>query len=138
MASSVVLGCKRDSRTSGRVPLFFRREEKSRRTRKIALVRDCMARIEKLDDTQIQERLATVPGWSVEGGKLHRELKFADFNEAFGFMTRVALHAEKADHHPEWFNVYSTVRIDLTTHDCGGISARDFDLAAQINAAAGR
>jgi 4a-hydroxytetrahydrobiopterin dehydratase len=97
-----------------------------------------MARIEKLDDTQIQERLATVPGWSVEGGKLHRELKFADFNEAFGFMTRVALHAEKADHHPEWFNVYSTVRIDLTTHDCGGISARDFDLAAQINAAAGR
>jgi 4a-hydroxytetrahydrobiopterin dehydratase len=93
-----------------------------------------MARVDKLSDAQIQERLGEFDGWSVEAGKLHRELSFANFNEAFGFMARVALHAEQMNHHPEWFNVYATVRIDLTTHECGGISARDFELAAKIDA----
>ena len=93
-------------------------------------------KIQKLTDDEIAQRLAKLPNWKVEAGKLHRELKFADFVTAFGFMTRVALLAEKADHHPEWFNVYNKVRIDLTTHDAGGISARDFDLAGKIDAAA--
>ncbi len=93
-----------------------------------------MRRAEKLTDEQIAERLARHPQWSIEAGKLHRELKFADFNEAWGFMARIALHAEQMNHHPEWFNVWSTVRIDLTTHDCGGISDRDFALAEKIDA----
>jgi len=66
-------------------------------------------------------------------GKLHRELRFADFSAAFGFMTRVALAAEKADHHPEWSNVWNRVTIDLTTHDAGGITANDVALAQHIN-----
>lgn len=93
-----------------------------------------MAKIEKLSDAEIEKRLASHTKWSVVAGKLHRELKFADFNEAFAFMTRVALAAEVMNHHPEWFNVYATVRIDLTTHDAGGISDRDFALADKIDA----
>jgi 4a-hydroxytetrahydrobiopterin dehydratase len=89
--------------------------------------------ITKLSAHEIQARLAEHPSWSLAAGKLHRELKFASFVEAFGFMTRVALLAEKADHHPEWSNVYSRVVIDLTTHDCDGLSERDFALAAQID-----
>lgn len=96
-----------------------------------------MSKIQKLSDEEIQERLSKLPGWSIENGKLHRELKFGDFSEAFGFMARVALAAEAINHHPEWFNVWSTVRIDLTTHDAGGLSARDFDLASKINSYAG-
>lgn len=87
----------------------------------------------KLTDEQIQEHLSQVPGWTLENGKLHRELKFGNFVEAFGFMSQVAMHAEKADHHPEWFNVYNNVCIDLATHDVGGISEKDFDLAKKIN-----
>lgn len=90
--------------------------------------------ISKLNDTEIQARLSTVPGWSIDQGKLYRELKFADFVAAFGFMAKVAILAEKQDHHPEWFNVWNTVRIHLTTHDAGGISERDFQLATAINA----
>jgi 4a-hydroxytetrahydrobiopterin dehydratase len=89
--------------------------------------------IAKLSDAEVRERLGHVPGWNVEGEKLRREFKFSDFVAAFGFMTRVALLAEKADHHPEWFNVYNKVRIDLTTHDAGGLSERDFELAKQID-----
>ncbi len=96
-----------------------------------------MTRPEKLTEEQIATALTDRPGWSVEAGKLHRELKFADFSEAFGFMSRVALAAEAMNHHPEWFNVYSTVRIDLTTHDAGGISELDFALAAKIDGYAG-
>ena len=87
----------------------------------------------KLSESEIEARLEKHPGWAVVGEKLHRELKFRDFNEAWGFMCRVALVAERMDHHPEWFNVYSTVKIDLTTHDAGGISERDFALAAAID-----
>ena len=88
----------------------------------------------KLSNEQIQERLQALPGWSLKADKLHRELAFPDFVRAFGFMTRVALVAERMDHHPEWSNVYGRVVIDLTTHDAGGISERDFELARQVDA----
>ena len=93
-----------------------------------------MSRPKKLTDDIVQSLLDERPDWSVVEGKLHRELEFADFNQAFGFMTRVALVAESMNHHPEWFNVYSTVRIDLATHDAGGITELDFELAAKIDA----
>lgn len=92
-----------------------------------------MSRPQKLTDEQIQSKLSKHPDWSIADGKLHRELKFADFSHAFGFMTRVALVAESMNHHPEWFNVYSTVRIDLATHDAGGITELDFQLAAKVD-----
>ena len=80
------------------------------------------------DDPQAPE------GWTVVDGKLHRELEFADFSEAFGFMTRVALAAEKANHHPDWSNSWNTVVIDLVSHDAGGLTDRDRALAEAINA----
>ncbi|WP_226633222.1 4a-hydroxytetrahydrobiopterin dehydratase [Novosphingobium profundi] len=91
-----------------------------------------------LSDTELKSLLETHSAWALRGdGKaIERTLKFADFNAAFGFMTRVALHADKADHHPEWSNVYNTVEIALTTHDCGGLSGRDADMAQFIDAAA--
>ena len=90
--------------------------------------------IEKLDDTAITTALAGVPGWERRGDGIERRYTFADFTEAFAFMTRVALLAEKADHHPEWSNVWNRVDIRLTTHDAGGLSARDFALAKAIDA----
>jgi 4a-hydroxytetrahydrobiopterin dehydratase len=94
--------------------------------------------IARLTDAQADEALATLSGWSLreDGLAIEKELKFADFNEAFGFMTRVAIHADKADHHPEWFNVYSTVRITLTTHDADGLSTRDVAMAKFIDSIA--
>ena len=93
----------------------------------------------KLSQAEVDERLGALAGWTLAGGKLHREYKFKSFVEAFGWMTSVALRAEAADHHPEWFNVYSTVKVDLTTHDAGGISEKDFALAAEMEKlAAGR
>ena len=89
-----------------------------------------------LDAAEVESRLAELEGWALEGGKLHREFRFAGFVEAFGFMSSVALVAEKMDHHPEWSNVYSTVVVDLTTHDAGGITTLDFELAAAMNALA--
>jgi 4a-hydroxytetrahydrobiopterin dehydratase len=71
--------------------------------------------------------------WSIEDGKLYREFKFSDFVSAFGFMTKVAILAEKANHHPEWSNVYSKVVISLITHEVGGLTNRDFDLAQKIS-----
>lgn len=71
--------------------------------------------------------------WDLVSGKLHRELRFQNFVEAFSFMTAVALHAEKADHHPEWSNIYNRVTIDLVTHDAKGITQLDLDLAATID-----
>ena len=76
-------------------------------------------------------------GWAVVDGKLHRELEFHDFVEAFGFMAMVALLAEKANHHPDWSNSYNKVVLDLMSHDKGGITDRDYDLAAAINKALG-
>lgn len=89
--------------------------------------------IQKLDDAEIAHRLDTLEGWSLKDGKLHRSFSFDDFIAAFGFMTKVALVAEAMNHHPEWFNVYHTVRVDLTTHDAGGVSELDFRLAERIN-----
>ncbi len=90
----------------------------------------------RLSDTEIQTALADRPGWAVIEGKLHREYKFQDFVGAFGFMASVALVAEAMNHHPEWFNVYNTVRVDLATHDVGGISQLDFELAEKMDALA--
>ncbi len=86
----------------------------------------------KLTNTEIRFRVKPLKGWSIQKGKLHKEIRFADFNEAFGFMCRVALIAEKMNHHPEWFNVWNKVRIDLTTHDAGGISELDFQFAERV------
>jgi 4a-hydroxytetrahydrobiopterin dehydratase len=88
----------------------------------------------KLTDTELQEKLSALAGWSLRAGKLLRELSFPNFVEAFGFMTSVALVAERMDHHPEWSNVYGRVVIELTTHDAGGITERDFELARKIEA----
>jgi len=71
--------------------------------------------------------------WIIKKGKLHKEYKFKDFVEAFGFMSQCALIAERSSHHPEWFNVYNTVIVDLTTHEAGGITERDFLLAKQMD-----
>ncbi|MFN8603591.1 MAG: 4a-hydroxytetrahydrobiopterin dehydratase [Candidatus Binatia bacterium] len=86
----------------------------------------------KLDDAGIERQLAQLPGWTVIDGKLHREYRFADFVAAFGFMSSVALVAEAMNHHPEWFNVYGTLRIDLVTHVAGGITELDFRLASRM------
>lgn len=92
--------------------------------------------IEKLDDAERAIALANLPLWSSvsEPDGIVRSFTFGSFVEAFGFMSRVALLAEKADHHPEWSNVYNRVEIVLTTHDAGGLSARDTALATQIDA----
>ncbi len=95
----------------------------------------------KLTDPEIQSRLSSLNEsaggeWTLQGGKLHRTFQFRDFVGAFGFMSQVALVAERMNHHPEWFNVYRTVTVDLTTHDAGGISDSDFELAAAMEALA--
>ncbi len=91
----------------------------------------------KLDDTEISDALGRLPdGWTIEDGKLSRAWTFADFVTAFGFMTQVALVAEAMGHHPEWFNVYNRVNVALVTHDAGGLSESDFQLAARMEALA--
>ena len=90
----------------------------------------------RLSDQEITAALADLPGWSAEGNALHRELSFADFSEAWAFMARVALVAEKLDHHPNWSNVWSTVVIDLSTHDAGGVTGLDVEFATRVNALA--
>jgi 4a-hydroxytetrahydrobiopterin dehydratase len=87
-------------------------------------------------EAEIQEALAVLDSWTVQDGKLHREYRFQNFVQAFGFMAQVALLAERAAHHPEWFNVYNRVVVDLTTHDAGGITAKDLDLAREMDEAA--
>ena len=87
----------------------------------------------KLSDEQIRKELGNLPGWSVVNGKLHKEFIFKDFIEVFGFMTIAALHIEKMNHHPEWFNVYNKLKIDLVTHDAGGITQNDINLARTLN-----
>ena len=90
--------------------------------------------IARLTDADRDAALARLPGWSLRGDGLaiEREFRFADFSAAFAFMTRVALLAEQADHHPEWSNVYNRVAITLTTHDAGGLSGRDVAMAEAI------
>ena len=98
------------------------------------------AKVPKLSDEQRSLDLKCVEenGWEVMSNRdaICKEFIFKDFNEAFGFMTRVALRADKVDHHPEWFNVYNKVNITLSTHDCGGLSKKDLDLAKFIDGAA--
>ncbi|MDA0702152.1 MAG: 4a-hydroxytetrahydrobiopterin dehydratase [Proteobacteria bacterium] len=95
--------------------------------------------IEKLSGAARKTALAGLEGWvEVESrDAIAKTFRFADFNAAFGFMARIALQAERMDHHPEWFNVYNRVEITLSTHDCGGLSKRDIALAGFIDAAAG-
>ena len=93
-----------------------------------------MARPTKLNAEQVQTALANLPEWELREGKLHRTFKFADFSQAWGFMSRAEMIEENMDHHPEWFNVYSTVRVDLSTHDAGGITELDVQLATKLNA----
>lgn len=92
-----------------------------------------MEKIDKLSKEALSARLAQLPDWTLQNDKLSRKFSFADFIDAFGFMSRVALLAEKMNHHPEWSNVYNRVSVELTTHDAGGISERDFQLAERIN-----
>jgi 4a-hydroxytetrahydrobiopterin dehydratase len=92
----------------------------------------------RLSDAEIASALSGLPGWSLADGKLHREFKFRDFVEAIGFMTSAALVIQEMDHHPEWFNVYGTVRIDLVTHSASGVTATDVKLATKLNELASR
>jgi 4a-hydroxytetrahydrobiopterin dehydratase len=97
-----------------------------------------MTRPSRLDDAEVARRLQERPGWTVQAGKLHRELAFRDFVEAFAFMTAAALKAEAMNHHPEWRNVWNRVTVDLVTHDAGGITSLDFELAAAMDRLAAR
>ncbi len=87
----------------------------------------------KLSQTDIDEELKTLSGWGVVNEKLHKEFQFDNFNQAFGFMTRAAMEIEKMNHHPEWFNVYNKITIELTTHDADGITENDVNLAKILN-----
>ncbi len=87
----------------------------------------------KLTDNEIQNYLEQLNGWSLQNGKLHKEFKFDNFITAFGFMTQLALVAESMNHHPEWFNVYNRVTIDMKTHDANGITLLDIEFAKHAN-----
>jgi 4a-hydroxytetrahydrobiopterin dehydratase len=87
----------------------------------------------KLSESVIEEKLKNLPGWSLKNEKLYKEFQFNDFNQAFGFMTRAAIEIEKMNHHPEWFNVYNRITVELTTHDAGGITDNDVNLARILN-----
>jgi 4a-hydroxytetrahydrobiopterin dehydratase len=91
--------------------------------------------VQLLDEAVRNDALSSLPEWQYDekANGIRRSLRFDNFAQAFGFMTRIAILAEKADHHPEWFNVYNRVDILLTTHDVGGVSQRDIDLALAIN-----
>jgi 4a-hydroxytetrahydrobiopterin dehydratase len=86
----------------------------------------------KLSEPEIASELRKLSGWSVVNGNLHRVFEFKDFSAAFGFMTRVALAAEKMDHHPDWSNVWNKVTVDLSTHSAGGLTKNDFELAGKM------
>lgn len=89
--------------------------------------------MENLDDSTIDARLAELDGWTRDGDAIERSIQFDSFMDAIGFINRIAEHAEEADHHPEIFNVYNNVDLTLTTHDAGGLTQKDFDLAAKID-----
>ncbi len=90
----------------------------------------------KLTEEQIKKELVNLQGWTVVNGKLNKDFIFSDFVEAFGFMTRAAIHIEKMNHHPEWFNVYNKIKVELVTHDAGGITQNDINLARTLNSLA--
>lgn len=90
----------------------------------------------KLTDEQIKKELTSLAGWNVVNGKLHKDFVFKDFIDAFGFMSQAAIHIEKMNHHPEWFNVYNKIKVDLVTHDAGGITQNDINLARTLNSLA--
>jgi len=94
--------------------------------------------IQKMSEKEVAKELVKLPGWSYENGNLHRAFQFTDFIEAFGFMSRAALVAESMGHHPDWSNVWNRVTVDLSTHSIGGISHLDFELAAKMQAFAGK
>jgi 4a-hydroxytetrahydrobiopterin dehydratase len=87
----------------------------------------------KLSGPKLKKAVSALKGWTVVKGKLHKEYKFANFIHAFGFMATAALAIEKMDHHPEWFNVYNRVTVDLTSHDANGITSKDIDLAKVLD-----
>ena len=87
----------------------------------------------RLSQSDIDNELKNLAGWSIVNEKLHKEFQFDSFNQAFGFMTRAAMEIEKMNHHPEWFNVYNKITIELTTHDAGGITKNDVHLAKILN-----
>ncbi len=91
-----------------------------------------------LTDSELKSALAGLSGWTVINHKLHREYRFPDFTHAFGFMATAATAIERMNHHPEWFNVYNRVTVDLSTHDCGGITHKDLDLAILLDSIARR
>jgi len=92
----------------------------------------------KFSGAELKAALSGLPGWTVVDGKLHKEYKFADFIHAFGFMATSAIAIEKMNHHPEWFNVYNRVTVDLMTHDAQGITSNDVDLAKLLDDTAKR
>lgn len=92
----------------------------------------------KLSQAELSQALEALPGWEVRNEKLHREYRFADFTLAFGFMATCATHLEKVNHHPEWQNVWNRVTVDLMTHDAGGVTAKDLELASFFEATAAR
>ena len=87
----------------------------------------------RLSQAEIEQELKNLQGWKIVNEKLHKEFQFESFNQAFGFMTRAAMEIEKMNHHPEWFNVYNKITIELTTHDAGGITKNDVNLAKILN-----
>jgi len=99
----------------------------------ILMVQDSHMSITKLSPNELDAALSELGSWSLQHDKLHRQFQFASFVEAFGFMSSVALVAESMGHHPEWFNVYNRVTVDLTTHDAGGITMKDVELARRMN-----
>ena len=102
-------------------------------TRLSNMSNDQQGRSRKLSESEIESAISNLKVWVVRNSKLHRSFEFKNFVEAFAFMTEIALQAEKMDHHPEWFNVYNKVTIDLMTHDANGISDRDIKLANIID-----
>ena len=92
--------------------------------------------LEKLSDEQVRKEITNISGWNIINGKLHKDFVFKDFIDAFGFMSRAAIHIEKMNHHPEWFNVYNKIKVDLVTHDAGGITQNDINLAKILNSLA--
>ena len=89
--------------------------------------------LSKLSQEEIEKNLKELPGWTIVQEKLHKEFIFEDFSQAFDFMTRAVSHIDQMNHHPEWFNVYNKVIVDLTTHDAGGITENDIKLAKTLN-----